>query len=55
MSVPVGVFTVMLPMATVQVGCVTLTVGAAGPAGCGLTVAGVVAVKQSLLFLARIL
>ena len=31
-----GVFTVMVPVATAHVGCVSVVVGAAGGVGCGL-------------------
>ena len=33
-----GVFTVMVPVATAHVGCVGVTVGAAGGVGCGFIV-----------------
>jgi hypothetical protein len=43
---------VMLPVATVHVGCTTLTVGAAGVGGCGLIMMVVTEEIQLLLFCA---
>ena len=51
MPVPVGLFTAMVPVATLQVGCMILTIGVAGVAGCGLMVTEKEADTQ-LLFLA---
>ena len=44
--------TVIVPVATVHVGCVTLAVGADGDAGCALTVTLVADDTHPLLFLA---
>ena len=46
---PVGLLTVMVPVATVQVGCVTVTVGVAGLVGAALIVTGVEADTQPLV------
>ncbi len=48
---PVGAVTVMVPVAVVQVGCITVAVGAAGVAGCASIVILVEAEVQPSLFL----
>ena len=56
MPAPVGAVIVIVPVATVQVGCtVTLTVGVAGVAGCAFTVTDAAAEVQPLLFFAVML
>ena len=50
--VPVGDDIVIVPVATAQVGCVTVAVGAAGVAGCAFTVTLVTADTQPALLLA---
>ena len=52
MPVPVGSDIVIAPLANVQVGCVSLTVGAAGIAGCGAIVTLVAAETQPPLLFA---
>ena len=52
MPVPVGAVTVIVPVDTVQLGCVNVTVGAAGDSGSVLIVALVPAEMQPSEFLA---
>ena len=49
---PVGAVTVIVPVATAQVVCVTLTVAAAGIAGCAFTIAEVADDTHPLTFFA---
>jgi hypothetical protein len=49
--IPIGEVTVIVPVATVQVGCVTLTVGATGIAGCAFTTAEIAGDVHSAEFL----
>ena len=46
-----GAVTVIVPVATAQVGCVGVTAGAAGVAGCGSIVTEVTAEIQPVAFL----
>jgi len=52
MPVPVGDVMVIVPVLTVQVGCVGLVLGAEGVAGCALTVVLVPGEMQPAEFLA---
>jgi hypothetical protein len=50
--VPIGEVTVIVPVATAHVGCVTLTDGATGVAGCAFTTAEVAGDVHPAAFLA---